>query len=92
VAYRGQVTDSGYSGMFTFEGDWEKDLKDKSSIRPNLETLRDAPDRDSNASCVLLDLRPSRPGPGTTIGQAAHLLVMPSRDAPASANADTVRR
>jgi hypothetical protein len=36
------VTDSGYSGIFTFEGDWEKDLKDKSSIRPNLETLRDA--------------------------------------------------
>ena len=42
VAYRGQVTDSGYSGIFTFEGDWESDLKDKSSIRPNLETLRDA--------------------------------------------------
>jgi hypothetical protein len=42
VAYRGQVTDSEYSGIFTFEGDWEPDLKDKSSIRPNLETLRDA--------------------------------------------------
>jgi hypothetical protein len=36
------VTDSEYSGIFTFEGDWEPDLKDKSSIRPNLETLRDA--------------------------------------------------
>ena len=42
MAYRGQVTDSEYSGIFTFEGDWEPDLKDKSSIRPNLETLRDA--------------------------------------------------
>ncbi len=42
TAYRGQVTDSEYSGIFTFEGDWESDLKDKSSIRPNLETLRDA--------------------------------------------------
>ncbi len=42
MAYRGQVTDSEYSGIFTFEGDWESDLKDKSSIRPNLETLRDA--------------------------------------------------
>lgn len=42
VAYRGRVTDSEYSGVFTFEGDWEPDLKDKSSIRPNLETLRDA--------------------------------------------------
>lgn len=38
MAYRGQVTDSVYSGIFTFEGDWEKDLKDKSSMRPNLET------------------------------------------------------
>jgi hypothetical protein len=38
VAYRRQVTDSGYSEIFTFEGDWEKDLKDKSSMRPNLET------------------------------------------------------
>ena len=38
MTYRGQVTDSGYSGIFTFEGDWEKDLKDKSSMRPNLET------------------------------------------------------
>ena len=36
------MTDSEYSGIFTFEGDWEPDLKDKSSIRPNLETLRDA--------------------------------------------------
>ena len=42
MVYRGQVTDSGYGGIFTFEGDWEPDLKDKSSIRPNLETLRDA--------------------------------------------------
>ncbi len=42
VTYRGQVTDSGYSGIFAFEGDWEPDLKDKSSIRSNLETLRDA--------------------------------------------------
>ena len=42
MAYRGQVTDSGYGGIFAFEGDWEPDLKDKSSIRPNLETLRDA--------------------------------------------------
>ena len=42
MAYRGRVTDSEYSGIFTFEGDWEPDLKDKSSIRPNLETLRDA--------------------------------------------------
>jgi hypothetical protein len=42
VAYRGQVTDSEYSGIFAFEGDWESDLKHKSSIRPNLETLRDA--------------------------------------------------
>ena len=31
VTYRGQVTDSGYSGIFAFEGDWESDLKDKSS-------------------------------------------------------------
>ncbi len=36
------MDDSEYSGIFTFEGDWVPDLKDKSSIRPNLETLRDA--------------------------------------------------
>ena len=42
VAYRGQVTDSEYGGIFAFEGDWVPDLKDKISIRPNLETLRDA--------------------------------------------------
>ncbi len=42
MAYRGQVTDSGYSGIFAFEGDWDSaDLGKGWSIRPTLETLRD---------------------------------------------------
>ena len=42
MAYRGQVTDSGYSGIFAFEGDWNSaDLEEGWSIRPTLETLRD---------------------------------------------------
>ena len=36
------VTDSEYTGIFAFEGDWTPDnLTEDWSIRPNLETLRD---------------------------------------------------
>ena len=36
------MTDSGYSGIFAFEGDWNSaDLEEGWSIRPTLETLRD---------------------------------------------------
>ena len=35
------MTESQYTGVFAFEGDWEQDLKDKSSMRPTLETLHD---------------------------------------------------
>jgi hypothetical protein len=35
------VTESDYTGVFAFEGDWEENLRDRSSMRPTLETLRD---------------------------------------------------
>jgi len=36
------MDDSGYSGIFAFEGDWDsEDLRKGWSIRPSLETLRD---------------------------------------------------
>jgi|TARA_B100001964_G_C14019267_1_gene503056 hypothetical protein len=30
-----------HTGVFAFEGDWYEDLRDKDSVRPTLETLRD---------------------------------------------------
>ena len=40
------MTESGYTGVFALEGDWEEDLRDKSSIQPTLETLKDVCDVD----------------------------------------------
>ena len=35
------MTESKYTGVFAFEGDWDQNLRDMSSMRPTLETLRD---------------------------------------------------
>ena len=33
------MAESQYTGVFAFEGDWEQDLRDKSSMKPTLKTL-----------------------------------------------------
>ena len=35
------MTESKYTGVFAFEGDWHQNLRNMSSMRPTLETLRD---------------------------------------------------